>query len=71
MKLWKKIATNVMGPAEEVADVAVGAAAMELSSVKLAVVTANAEDCEIASRFAVYLYRGFWHSLGFGPAGAP
>ena len=32
-----------MEPAEEAADVAVGAAAMELSSVKLAVVTANAE----------------------------
>ena len=25
---------------------------------------------EIASRFAVYLDRGFWHSLGFGPARA-
>ena len=43
MKLWKKIATNVMEPAEEVADVAVGAAVMELSRGKLAAVIANAD----------------------------
>ena len=69
VKLWKKIATNVMELAEEAADVAVGAAAMELSSAKLAVVTASADALQlIASRFAVYLERGFWHTLGFGPA---
>ena len=72
MKLSKWIAAIATELASEGADAVIVVAAMELLSVRPAVVTANAEALQlIASRFAVYLFRGFWHSLGFGPAGAP
>ena len=56
-------------PVDAAVDIAIAAAEMEQSSKSPAHAIANADALQlIASRFAVYLDRGFWHSLGFGPA---
>ena len=56
-------------PVDADVDIAIAAAEMEQSSKSPAHAIANADALQlIASRFAVYLDRGFWHSLGFGPA---
>ncbi len=60
-----------MEPAEEAADVAIGAAVMEHASANLAAVTVNAEtDQTVGLSVTGFARKGFWHSLGFDPVDA-